>query len=506
MSCLLATAAAVAGDSILNHIEDFGDCPEDKLNDCTDVRAQLIRQYPLADLRVIAVQRGVLNAKAYTSDASGNLILKAFDYQWTFPNFKKGTVQTPAGASSDAPFETTLPTSNNDGRLAFAGATADDARKGGAFVWTPDMNPAIHFLQLHDGAATAVDPKTSKPRDTLVESLPCNAAQTAALPGCTWLAKFTVNSAPSGTGLTLAKKAPNGGGRRAADADADAAAAADESADRELLQLLLSGDGDAHDHFQRSGGRVLGDGSVIMPSGRRLDDGSVIKVGLLWTAAARDALGGLAATIRSRITAAMTSANTVLNNSGIGFQFAYQIGRTTFVEPATGGLEAIVRDWHARQLAELFRRVNHIDLVQVVAATGGRECSVSAQLTHLTTPADTDYIALSAAHYSCLGYGTWGSLNGFARNLGAQGISTEFPSDWSYARAYTTCLTPGATYQTVMGDNTFACPAMPRLSTFSSPIDWSLGWLALKRGTASKDNARVLESTRSYVANYRLGA
>jgi hypothetical protein len=80
----------------------------------------------------------------------------------------------------------------------------------------------------------------------------------------------------------------------------------------------MEGDGDAHDHFHSNGGRRLqSEGQVIMPSGRRLDDGSVVKVLYLYTYASRDRWGS-DATMRSMIVGGVASTNQAFAQSGVG--------------------------------------------------------------------------------------------------------------------------------------------------------------------------------------------
>ncbi|KAG5176081.1 hypothetical protein JKP88DRAFT_249757 [Tribonema minus] len=93
-----------------------------------------------------------------------------------------------------------------------------------------------------------------------------------------------------------------------------------------------------------------------------------------------------------------------------------------------------------------------------------------------------------------------------ARALAAR--STDFASEWPYAHAYTASGVAGApfAYQTVMGASSPRCLGTVRLATFSSAADWDSYWLLFRRGSATRDNARVLQDNRLYVANYRSSA
>ncbi|KAG5178513.1 hypothetical protein JKP88DRAFT_328942 [Tribonema minus] len=104
------------------------------------------------------------------------------------------------------------------------------------------------------------------------------------------------------------------------------------AADMELWRMVREGDRDAHHFFHSNGGRHLAEESaVLMPSGRRLDDGSIITVLVLVTASAEKRVGGFEQ-VNARVQASIAYANMVLANSGVQTSLVASVARTAYVE------------------------------------------------------------------------------------------------------------------------------------------------------------------------------
>ncbi|KAG5176065.1 hypothetical protein JKP88DRAFT_249749 [Tribonema minus] len=293
-------------------------------------------------------------------------------------------------------------------------------------------------------------------------------------------------------------------------ADPEAAAALD--ADIELLRLMSEGDGDAHDVFHRAGGRRLeGEGAVVMPSGRRLDDGSIVRVLFAYTPASRARWG--AATLKSMIVGGVASANQVLSNSGLGFKIeAAAIMATTYTEP-DGGFVAALNDLDDGNVTGVnaARETYKADLVQLVINTSdycgsnctncSAVCAAYGRYGNIMTSTSSDFApwAHSVVYNGC--YSSYSHIHEMGHNMGAQhdAANSQDVTDWSYGEGYRYCSgeTSQPWFRSVMSYN---CGAAPRVPYFSSPNVYYKGRAT---GTAGADNVRVLKANRYTVANFR---
>ncbi|KAG5184518.1 hypothetical protein JKP88DRAFT_150792, partial [Tribonema minus] len=227
-------------------------------------------------------------------------------------------------------------------------------------------------------------------------------------------------------------------------------------------------------------------GTVTLASGRRLDDGSVIRVLFAYTTPTRDRWGH--STIVSMIVGGVASANQALSNSGAGFKIvAAHIMHAQWSHDSSGHIVSL----SALNYGEVpgivaARKLYKADLVQMVI-DNGEYCGYG----NLMDTASSSFgkYAHSVIHGGC--YAQLSHVHEIGHNLGARHDAADSTASttWPYALGWRYCddgKGAGPYFRTVMS---YSCPGAARVPYFSSPNKFYQG---LPTGNAGADNARVL--------------
>ncbi|KAG5180557.1 hypothetical protein JKP88DRAFT_246678 [Tribonema minus] len=322
---------------------------------------------------------------------------------------------------------------------------------------------------------------------TQLKAVPCSASNGVA--NCVWLAEVET-ALPK----AIAKKVP-GHARRHLEEHTDS----ELEEDIELLAAVQRGDVEALNHFNRNGGRSLGsDGTVIMPSGRRLDDGSIVTLMYVYGTYTTARWGSQ---VPSMVAAGVTSANQVLVNSGIGFQF--QLVNLMYSNYADNDMLQGITDLANGVVpgAAAARNTYGADLVQMMTEDPNY-CGIgwlmtgkdawfekyghSAVLNDCFTPT-----GLTHAHEI-------GHNMGCHHDMGTDGANGAAGSLWPYSFGYRYCSAPN--FRTVMA---YSCTSgsASRAPYYSSPNVYFMGY---PTGTIYEDNVRTLKDSKLTVSNFRL--
>ncbi|KAG5180568.1 hypothetical protein JKP88DRAFT_279443 [Tribonema minus] len=284
----------------------------------------------------------------------------------------------------------------------------------------------------------------------------------------------------------------------------DAAAAAAD-ADAEFVRRLTSGDAgiDALAELERAGGEFDEfTGSVLMPSGRRLDAGSVVRV--LWAYTPRvETLAGGAARVATIINGAFTSANQVLTNSGLPFileaaYFKVSYTESTASDGHSGALTAAATNvipslWSVHDSGKY-------DIVQLVI-DNGYYCGLGYVMSSATTGFAPS--AYSTVHWGCMDTSNLAHIHEMGHNFGGlhDRASNTLTTAWPYGYGYRSC--PSATAERVKSVMAYwspNCPGQYNVPVFSTP---TRAWSGYAMGDANTDNVRVFKANAVTISNFR---
>ncbi|KAG5175903.1 hypothetical protein JKP88DRAFT_283269 [Tribonema minus] len=361
-------------------------------------------------------------------------------------------------------------------------------------VWDDACSPSVFQLDVHleDGADNT---------RRVITSVPCSPS-TATSKQCTWLATVETDLREEYHEedrrmweKLAAAEAPN--------PDRDAF-----DKDLALLQQMLTGDSAATEVFARSGGRRLHEeGAVLMPSGRRLDDGSVVRVLWLYTNRVRDRWTD--ATITSKIVSGVVSANQALINSNAGFQLEaaaiinIDYDDVSHVQSLSDlSYSAIPGDLNYSAIpgVTFLRDFYRADLVQMII-----EAPEYCGYGNLLSSASSSFASYgySVVYSDCIA--SYSHIHEIGHNMGCQHNveNSGQTTVWPYGDGYRYCndgVTQAPYFRTIMS---YACTGATRVPYFSSP---NIYYQGVATGTAATaDNLRVLLQTKYTVANFRQG-
>ncbi|KAG5192055.1 hypothetical protein JKP88DRAFT_284721 [Tribonema minus] len=367
---------------------------------------------------------------------------------------------------------------------------------GGRHVWVGELTEQVGFVSVvWDDAC---DPRVFQLDVTLasdndghrhtITSIPCSEA--TSVPSCVWMAAVATEMRDEFDVFDRRHLESVMASHTQDHQDLDD--------DVELLQQLMDGNGDAHDHFVKNGGRRLEEaGQVVMPSGRRLDDGSTVRVLWLYSNRVRDRWTD--DTITSKIAAGVATANQALANSGVSFRVKaaaimhVDYDDTTHMEALaalnTGSIAGIntARDKYSA------------DLVQMVIESS--EYCGYGNLLYSASSSFAPY-GFSVVYSDCIV--SYSHIHEIGHNMGCQ-HNAENSGDatmWSYGVGYRYCndgVSKSPYYRSVMS---YACTGATRVPYFSSP---DVEYQGRTTGLDTADNVRVLEQTHYTVANFRQG-
>jgi hypothetical protein len=234
-----------------------------------------------------------------------------------------------------------------------------------------------------------------------------------------------------------------------------------------------------------------GSSRLASPAEVARDDASTFDVLLLYTASARDRVGGTAQ-MQALAAQVISDTNTAFSRSGVLARVRpVGVFELNFVEAAqmTADLPAL----KASPEAQLLRDVVRADLVQLLVSSPDQASCGVAYLLSVHTP---DFDAYSIADVSCAAQYT--PTHELAHNMGAHHAPEDGASGalFPYSYAY---KDPERGFRTIMA---YPCAGVTcdRILNFSNPtVDHNGG----ATGTSLQDNARTINEAASYVANFR---
>jgi hypothetical protein len=256
---------------------------------------------------------------------------------------------------------------------------------------------------------------------------------------------------------------------------------------------------------------------LAVPVPSMADDGSLVDLLVVYTPEARAGAGGTTA-MQNNITTWVSEVNTVLTNSGVGFQYRV-VGTTELAYSAEPFRDNIME--HLKNVdgvldqALTLRDSLRADLVHMILTSSqiSDGCG-SGYILRSGDPATGDW-GFSISNYSCNGYAGSRYQIGHAlgHNFGLQHSTSNTHDDGRlpiapgltpYAYGY---VDPGNRFRDIMADD---CPVAgpnandlyrcPRAQFYSTTTQTYQGAAI---GDASHDAARVLNENRVFVANYR---
>ncbi|KAG5176514.1 hypothetical protein JKP88DRAFT_347116 [Tribonema minus] len=380
----------------------------------------------------------------------------------------------------------------------------DTGAKFATVAWDTDCNPSTFYMDVGlpaQAAAPSSGGADAAEVSSALRSVPCSAG--SGVPNCVWVAQVDM-ALPESIGMPVPQSEryvdmalPESVGMPVPQSARNLLLSEEQQALDDDIKLMASTVGD--DDFERSGGRRLErENAVVMPSGRRLDDGTVVRVMYIYGNASGSRWGG--SQIYSMVAAAITSANLVLSNSNAGVQL--ELATLLYSNYNDTDMYAALNAMVAGTVpgANAARDAYSADLMQMLTEDP-RYCGLGWVLNSATN-ANSKY-GNSAVQVLCLGSSNWAHIHEIGHNLGAHhdvstdGASSATGSDWPYSFGYRYCSTPN--FRTIMA---YTCNpnTSPRIPYFSSPLITYNGY---PTGTATEDNARTLRSSRTAVANYR---
>ncbi|KAG5180555.1 hypothetical protein JKP88DRAFT_246676 [Tribonema minus] len=279
-----------------------------------------------------------------------------------------------------------------------------------------------------------------------------------------------------------------------------------------LLAAVQRGDVEALNHFDRNGGRSLSsDGTVIMPSGRRLDDGSIVTLMYIYGTYTNASIVTLmyvygtstnakwGSQVPSMAAAGVTSANQVLVNSGVGFQF--QLVNLMYSNYADNNMDQATTDMLAGTVPGVAaaRNTYGADLIQMMTedtaycGLGWLMTDKSPSFEKYGNSAVFNDCFMNLSHIHEIGHNM-----GCHHDIGTDGANAAAGSLWPYSFGYRYCSAPN--FRTVMA---YACTSgsASRMPYFSSPNVYYMGY---PTGTDIEDNVRTLKDSKLTVSNFRL--
>jgi hypothetical protein len=241
-----------------------------------------------------------------------------------------------------------------------------------------------------------------------------------------------------------------------------------------------------------------GSATVSSPTSSAIASGGQIDVMVVWTPAARNAVGGTAAAIQSVVDLAIAHANAAYANSQIATSLRLVYGgEVTFAETPSninGDLTKLAgaNDGQLDQVHTL-RNQYAADIVTLLGhgyASAGY-CGFGYLMSSVSTSFASD--AFNVVDHTCAA----GNLS-YAHEVGHnQGLHHDPPNAGgtpSYPYAYG-FQDPSGAFRTVMSYG-----GAPRVQRFSNPNVFYDGRVT---GTSTQDNARALNNTAATVANFR---
>ena len=230
------------------------------------------------------------------------------------------------------------------------------------------------------------------------------------------------------------------------------------------------------------------------------DDGSIVDILVVYTAAARAAAGGTDEAIRARIMLGVTETNTAYANSGVvqrlrlvgaelvDYTEGSDIGLD--LERVTGVDEGFMDGVHAR------RDQLGADLVSLIVESDSGSCGVAWLM-------QTPSVTFAPQAFSVIAYDCISPNYTFGHELGHNMGAAHAPGDPNLQPAYPYAYgykDPASLFRTVMAYN---CPisSCPRILYFSNP---GVSYGGRATGTFERhDNALTLNNTHTVVANFR---
>ena len=263
---------------------------------------------------------------------------------------------------------------------------------------------------------------------------------------------------------------------------------------RELNPALFPTEDPPHEPFAGDGSPgVLGGSAAPTQS---FDSGGQIDVMVLWTPAARNAVGGSTAAIQSLVDLAVANANASYSRSYIGTslrlvhsaEVSFSETRTsmgTDLTRLTGRQDGYIDDIHA------WRDAVGADVVTLIGAGYSASCGVAYVMSSVSTSFASQ--AFNVVDQSCAA----GNLS-YAHEVGhSQGLHHD-PANASGSASHPFAYgyqDPAGAFRTVMSYGSAA-----RVQQFSNPWVYYAG---RPTGTTMQDNARALNNNAPTVANFR---
>lgn len=243
----------------------------------------------------------------------------------------------------------------------------------------------------------------------------------------------------------------------------------------------------------------LGDAAVTVGH----DSGQQIDVLVIYTAAARAAIGGTQ-NMSLEIAGAIDNGNLALANSGLSqrFRLVHQ-EETSYIEVGAQDLDRLADpDDGFMDDVHVLRDRYRADVVTLVATTNA--CGVGYLMTagSISVAAFQDS-AFNVAHWSCI-YGNLTMAHEIGHNIGLHHDRTNASQQAAYPYAYGYRI-PGSrsvmAYNCTYGNPGFSCAT--RRAIFSTPAQLFPGTASPAGVLNSEDNALAISNTSSVVANFR---
>jgi hypothetical protein len=214
---------------------------------------------------------------------------------------------------------------------------------------------------------------------------------------------------------------------------------------------------------------------------------------VMWTPAARNAVGGTVDAIQSLVLSAVANANQAFTNSGVNAQYRLVYsGELSFTE-STSAISSDLTSFSGNSTVKSLRAQYGADVVTLLG--NGYQAAGSCGYGYVMSSASTSFApyAYSVVDQSCAaGYLSYAHEAGHNEGLQHDPANASGPApSYSYAYGY---QDPAGQFRTVMsyGGET-------RIPYFSSPL---VAFNGTATGIASQDNARALNNNVATVANF----
>ena len=242
---------------------------------------------------------------------------------------------------------------------------------------------------------------------------------------------------------------------------------------------------------------LVADASASSGTVSALADGAnEIDVMVLWTPAARNAVGGTQSAVESLVLAAVANANVAYTNSQVNARLRLvHAAEVSFAEGSIStDLSSLTTNGDGKlDVAHTLRQQYGADIVTLLGAgyAGQGYCGIGYLMQSATTSFAT--YAFNVVDQSCAA-GNLSYAHEVGHNQGLQHDTPNAASTPSYPYAYG-YQDPGGAFRTVMSYG-----GAPRVPYLSSPTTYYSGRVT---GTSSQDNARGLNNTASVVASFK---